>query len=914
MKSKLNKYRQYTISDYLLNTDKFKEYLQFCEKNNLIKEKKYIMENLFRTLQLKENCGNEKLLSELKRLCVLLIIFSDFEIELLFDLEYFNPDIQKKVFNEIQNYFNIYDNNNEEMKIYISYKYYFWLLKLQNQNFVSRNEFKINSTLEKEVKESIEKLINYINIEKYIFNEKKKNEKLLILKIIYELSLYFYFKDEIENAFKYLKALINYYNEYIDTYKIQINSKEYNYFYFDIDKVKYFYKYLEKNIGQNNDTSNNKSLVEENKQPKNDIDNINIFNMDDITHYDQIINEDYQKYKNEIDKTNIDYLEKLSLSNENALNACDLNNKNNINSLLNCLKVNEFLIDTSLENFNYHTISKNFNDALKSKTELKITNNTNKKDDNDLQYVLKEITYYDIMLQLIENMINNKEKLPKTFFKNLSEFITNNALTGDLKLCGLIHSNMINFSHNLKLLHSYFTSFIQFFKEKTADYKIEIIKQIEFITIIVKLLYIITEAKKKIAFPFDKENIIEIQQDLHIELINIFIYWLSSDNNSKDEDKKTESKKLIKNLKYNPSINIIYILIESIRNLEFLKILKVLVSNVLEFVVKKKHLNDDIENNSELYDYIYEKKPKLFKINYLLDGVIKNIKVIMDEQTYFINLKIKFLESPDRDKYIFENGTFNFYIKNLFKLINQIDEKIYKYESIQKINELNSNDNVKDLNEKISDIIKEDNKEIDYYDEILSNKKNRFLSSFYYIIELNELNCDKETEMAIVNGINYLQIYMSNFKIEYMKNDLMTDISKIKKSYENFKSLLNQDILYQLILCFIKQKRFLEGVILIQYSKKFDSEVAYKLLQYICEKNDFINIVNFKYIWKMVLFEYLSNFFYKNNNLDALAKIKSLIKRVSNHQFLKGHPIRKHFKITNFINFLDYFNNIKYNF
>ena len=286
----------------------------------------------------------------------------------------------------------------------------------------------------------------------------------------------------------------------------------------------------------------------------------------------------------------------------------------------------------------------------------------------------------------------------------------------------------------------------------------------------------------------------------------------------------------------------------------------------------------------------------------------------MDEQTYFINLKIKFLESPDRDKYIFENGSLNFYIKNLFKFINQIDEKIYKYESIQKINELNSNDNVKDLNEKISDIIKEDNKEIDYYDEILSNKKNRFLSSFYYIIELNELNCDKEIEMAIVNGINYLQIYMSNFKIEYMKNDLMTDISKIKKSYENFKSLLNQDILYQLILCFIKQKRFLEGVILIQYSKKFDSEVAYKLLQYICEKNDFINIINFKYIWKMVLFEYLSNFFYKNNNLDALAKIKSLIKRVSNHQFLKGHPIRKHFKITNFINFLDYLNNIKYNF
>ena len=642
--------------------------------------------------------------------------------------------------------------------------------------------------------------------------------------------------------------------------------------------------------------------------------NINIFNPNDIIHYDQIINEDYQKYKNEIDKVNNDYLEKLSLSNENALNSCDLNNKNNINSFLNCFKVNEFLVDASLDNFNYYSISKKFNDSLKNKAELKIKNNTNKKDENDLQYILKEITYYDIILQLIENMINNKEKLPKSFFKNLSEFITNNALTGNIKLCGLIHSNMINFSHNLKLLQSYFTAFIQFFKEKTLVYKIEIIKQIEFITIIVKLLYIITEAKKKINFPFDKENIIEIQHDLHIELINIFIYWLSSDDNSKEDDKKIESKKLKKNLKYNPSINIIYILIESIRNLEFLKIFKVIISNVLEFVVKKKHLKDEIENNSELFDYIYESKPKLFKINYLLDGIIKNIKVIMDDQIYFINFKINFLESQNRDKYIFQNDSLNFYIKNLFKLINQIDEKIYKYESIQKVKELNSNDNIKDLNEKISDIINEDNKEIDYKDDILNNKKNIFLSSFYYIIELNSGTCDKEIEMAIINGLNYIQSYMSNFKIEYMKNDLMTDISKIKKSYEIFKILLNQDILYQLILCFIKQKRFLEGLILIQYSKKFDSEVAYKLLQYMCEKNDFINIANFKYIWKMVLFEYLSNFFYKNNNLDALAEIKRLIKRVSNHQFLKGHPIRKHFKITNFINFIDYLNNIKYNF
>ena len=182
--------------------------------------------------------------------------------------------------------------------------------------------------------------------------------------------------------------------------------------------------------------------------------------------------------------------------------------------------------------------------------------------------------------------------------------------------------------------------------------------------------------------------------------------------------------------------------------------------------------------------------------------------------------------------------------------------------------------------------------------------------------------------MAIINGINYLQFSMYNFKLSYMKNDIMKDIlmvstqysdkqsltSKFKKIYDSFKLLINQDILYQIIMCFIKQKRFLEGAILIQYSKKFDNITAYKLLKNTCDKNEFINIDCFKYIWKMVLFEYLANSFYRNNNYEALSRIKVLIKRVSNHQFFKGHIFRKNFKIVNFFNFLDYLNNIKYNF
>ena len=98
MKSQLNKYRQYTITDYLINKNKFKDYLLFCKEHDLKNEKKYLMDNILRTILLKENIEKKKLLSELQKLCAYIIIFSDFEIEILFQLSYltFNPEFQKK--------------------------------------------------------------------------------------------------------------------------------------------------------------------------------------------------------------------------------------------------------------------------------------------------------------------------------------------------------------------------------------------------------------------------------------------------------------------------------------------------------------------------------------------------------------------------------------------------------------------------------------------------------------------------------------------------------------------------------------------------------------------------------------------------------------------------------------------------
>ena len=152
------------------------------------------------------------------------------------------------------------------------------------------------------------------------------------------------------------------------------------------------------------------------------------------------------------------------------------------------MKITENLIDLTFDNFNYFQICKNFLNSLQNKADFKIKNNNNKKEDNDLQYIKKEITYYNYMVELIEKMINHSEKLQTKFFKDLSEFITNNTLTGNLKLSGLLHSNIINFSHNLKSLKTlnlYFDGFIKLVNDKTMVYNKETINQITFITKIV---------------------------------------------------------------------------------------------------------------------------------------------------------------------------------------------------------------------------------------------------------------------------------------------------------------------------------------------------------------------------------------------------------------------------------------------
>ena len=889
MKSQLNKYRQYTITDYLINTNKFKEYLKFCLEHNLKNEKKNIMDNLLRILQLKENCEKPKLLSELRKLCIYIIIYSDFEIELLFELNYlaFNPEIQKNIFHEMQEYLNIENNEeiNKEQKIYINNKYYFWLLKLANKNFSYINEIKETILVEKEVKESVESLKNYIEgINNDVFETKKLNEQSFIIKILYELSLYSYFKGEEKNANIYLNSLVIYYDKYIQKYNADINNDEKNIFYFDIQNIKALIKYYENTKNQ----QEKMMIIERNEKL---INNINIFNEDTIKNCENIVNEDFSKFKNEINNTKNDYLNNLQSSNLDSLNEIDYNDKNCTNVFLSCLKIAEFLSYKSSEEYTYYKIALDYINTLQNKLDYKINSNTNRKDDSDLQYVKKEIFYLLNLLDIINKVNNHQAKLDKSILNNLADYIVNNTLTGNLRLSGMIHSYIINFNQNIRRNSSYFSKFVDFFADKAMVYKQETIKQIVFLDKIIKIFHEINETKSKISFPFDKEISLNLNENIHFELINIFLYWLSLNEESSDSSNLKKQKQK-KQLKYPPSINILFILIESLRNLEYLKILKIIYSIVLKFIINFKYL-DKLEFNSDLSEAIYETKPKILKVNILFDDIISGFRFVVDDINYYINIKLNIKEKKNLNEYQIKKENINFYIKTLFNLIQIIELKIKNIEQLPQY-QANINNNIS---------------------ELINYNKYQFLFSFFSCKEKNlvKSNNNPEIKAAIINGINYFRLIMNDYKTTYMKLDLMNDNIKIKKYYETFKSLIDQDVLYQLILCFYKLKNFLECVILIQYSKKFDKITAFKLLKNMCEKNESINYDNLKYIWKMTLFEYLANFYSNINNIEAINNINRLIKRISNHQFFKGHSIRKNFKIMNFFHFIDYLNNKKYN-
>ena len=857
MKNDSENIKKYNLSDLLVNTRKFKDYLDYCKKKNLISEKKALMEELILKLQDKKISQNTFALTEYLNNFAFTIIFSDFEVELFFQIEHFNPDLQKNILFQTINYC---CDRQKDLESYISTKFQFWILKMKNYNYAKLDVIK-NVISDAEINESIESLKKCLNQEN--FNKSEENVQILYLKAIYELGVYFYFNNKLDEANKH----------FIFMEKNMKNLPELQKFlYFDLSSISNLLKY----INQSNNTNINKKIP----------DSDNLFELEDT---DKIINEDYQKYKNEIIKIN-----KEKIINNNNKNVQEETKSENQNSgMLKYLKISEYLIHMTFENINnYPSLKKYlsiFNEIFNKKVKIY------KEENIYMKYIKKEFSYHSIIFQIIEAIINNNKELPNSFIINLSNTIQRNTFTDSLSLSGMIHSSLINFENDYKIIYKYFNDFVEFLNEiNNGKNNKEIINQIIFVARIISVIYIIIDSKSKINSLEEKEIIINIENELHLNIINIFLFWLEKD---KDKDE----------LKYAQYINIIYILIETLKKIEHLKIYKIIILGVLEYIINKKNTkNKNNKNtliNNNINDYIKQLKPKIFKINSLSEEELKFNKKEINSQNLYFSIKVNFIEAKEKDSNILKQNesNYDFYISKLFEIIELIEDKIkqYEYKTYNQIIVLDNKDE-NNLN----------NISISKYPNILMKKD--FLYNFYKILESQNYEKKKISNILLIKkGIDYLNNDLNIIKLKYMKNDIINNNNfDINNIYELFKKNINQEILSKLILTLIKNNLILESIVLSQYSKSFNKNLEYALIRAFYDSKKEMKNECFKFIWKINYFEYLANIFNKNNDKENLEQVKMIIKKIGNHRFFKDHPLRKHFKIINFLNFLEYINSI----
>ena len=860
MKNDSESIKKYNLSDLLVNTRKFKDYLDLCKKKNLLSEKKSLMEELIKNLQEKKISQNALALPEYLNNCAFAIIFSDFEAELFFEIPHFNPDLQKNIFFQTINYC---CDRQRDLESYISTKFQFWILKMKNSNFAKITEGR-EVVSDVEVQESIESLKKCANQD--IFNKSEDNVQILYLKAVYELGVYYYFNNDFEEANKYFKFIDKNLKNFQDKQKL---------FYFDEKSISNLLKYINKN-----------NKIEEGMPPNPEK---NIFELEDVS---DIINEDYQKYKNEIENVK----EETIMKNTNEL---DESKKEKLGGILKYLKISEYLFHLTFENFNNYDRLKNYLSILKEIPNKKLNNY--KEENIYVKYIKKEISYHSILFQIIESLINKSTELPESFIINLSNIIQQNNFTDDISLSGMIHSSLINFESSYKIIYKYFNDFVEFLNEiKSENNNKEIINQIVFIARIMSVIYIILDSKSKINSLGEKEIIINIEKELHVNIINIFLFWLENDKEKNE-------------LKYDKNLNIIYILIETMKKVEYLKIYKIIVLAVLEYLINNKNIknkNNSKDNNKSILinninDYIKQLKPKIFKLSTLSEEELKYNKKEINSESLYFSIKVNFIETKEKEK---DNNilkqielNYDFYINKLFELIELIEDQIkqYEYESHTQM-PVEQNSNCQNFSMSI-------------YPNILIKKD--FLYSFYKMIETTNIDKKKIGNILLIKkGIDYINNDLAIVKFNYIKNDLLNNSNyDINKIYELFKKNINQEILSKIILTLIKNNLILESIVLVQYSKSFNQNLEYALIRAFYDSEKEINNECCKYIWKINYFEYLANIFNKNNDRENLEKVKIIIKKIGNHRFYKEDPLRKHFKIVNFFNFLEYINSILFN-
>jgi len=485
-----------------------------------------------------------------------------------------------------------------------------------------------------------------------------------------------------------------------------------------------------------------------------------------------------------------------------------------------------------------------------------------------LKLALKENYFHTSLITVIEIIYRGDQKLPKSYLLNLSSNILKITLTDDLEISGMIHGLIINFQQSFNSIRSYFNDFVEFF-QKTSNNTIETVNQIFFINTVLKIIHQILYSDRGASsqegnlrdardarqlgsytksgpseinpLVINNAHTFLIEGEIHFHLMNLIFFWLTT----------------LKENKTNKCDNILFILIRTVKNTDFLIILKVIYLAALKFVIEKKNIsNADSNPNDEIYEHINMTVPDCFKIDTIINENKKHKKL------GYLNIILK---EETKIPYNFDALNLDYFEELLFNLIKKTEKKIVNYGSFS---------------------------EVEYLE-----RRNNLL--FFENRRIKEVGNNSN---ILQEYIKYFQAYYHMFKIKFYNCDLIEDLSKVKAYYEEFKSSLNESNLMRFIYLLFTMGKTIEAAIVLQYVKRLDYDLAYKLLK---QNLEFHNVDMLEYIWKTSYFELLANLYHQKDKTVHLSVVSNLLQRISNHQYFRKHLLRKLFKIINFFKFLD---------
>lgn len=543
MKNELENFRKYSLKDLNLNSKKFREYCEYCKKNDNQLEKKRILEsiiNQINQLSIGVEIKKNESIESFTNMAINTIINCDYDISQFNEIKNFSVNFQKNILFKCINL--CYERGSHESFELHQLKFNYWVIKTFNNQVSKMLEVDLSD-------DEIQNAIEYIKMKEKDFTQYLENKVYFpyLVKSSYELGVFYLLIDEYDESEKCFNFVNDHKNhideEYIENIKehmkyislFEINNSTINTDNINNNENK---EIINNNSNISNNNQNNKNL----NNKESDITNLNNHNLNS---YSNTINNYNNNSDNKLIQNNnmnplliLNYLNNLQSQTQNQNNNNQNQNSLQIN-LANLLKLNNLNPNDPRIRQLLMVDNKNLNDFILSKLQSNsnMINNTNI-NSNSINNQISNINNNITMNNPLTNISNQNITMNNLNMNNMSnKYIGNNSNvnsstntnTNNYNLMNNnVNNNMVNLNNSNKQFTANTTSNIlsskqiepnkesnkeKFIKVMTYDNLFDINKNNELLN---------KDNSNEI-----KKNKIKITQDLLIERIQLMVLWVN---------------------------------------------------------------------------------------------------------------------------------------------------------------------------------------------------------------------------------------------------------------------------------------------------------------------------------------------------------------------------------------------------